>query len=153
MVSPITIGRSAGIGENFRGSGFFGTVPSGLKTRSVTTTGLYGVRRNGTWPSWSRSVSDERLKMRRATAVAPNWTTSFGADRCDSVIVRPLTITGLAPPDREAAASSDRRRRRSTAGGRDTVGSSRHDVVADPPTDLVTAGQEHERAPGLGARR
>ena len=92
---PITIGSIAGRGENFRGSGFFGKLPIGLNTRSVTMIGLYGVRRNGTCPSWSRSASDERLKMRRATAVAPNWTTSLAPTAVTSVIVRPLTTTGL----------------------------------------------------------
>ncbi len=73
----MTIGARIGAIGIFVFSGRVGIRPSAPKARSWTSTGLCGVRRKGTWPSWSRSVSDERLKTRSAMAVAPNWTTSL----------------------------------------------------------------------------
>ena len=51
MPRPIATGIASGSIVKRFFSGLEGMAPSGLNVRSVTSTGLYGVRRNGTWPS------------------------------------------------------------------------------------------------------
>ena len=125
--------------------------PSAPNVRSWTTTGLCGVRRNGTWPSWSRSVSDERLKTRSAMAVAPNWTTSLRLTNVGSIdrpAVHGQRVGGARVRDELHGEIREH-------GDRELV--ARHGGIVEvdralrSPTHLVRARLEHERAPGLGA--
>ena len=104
------------------------------------------MRRNGTWPNWSRSVSDDRLKMRSATAVAPNWTTSLRPTNVGCEIVRPFTVSGLAALGTGTSCTVRSGNTAIESWWRDTVVSSMCTAHSVPrPTSCVPGSSTNER--------